>query len=106
MQAGVEGLALVCRQLCPAQPDNIDLFGPGRHSEPLASLLDRLRSRLGLQAIEQVSCRDEHLPELAVQLSHDLPGDGHTTGTHCAQRPFWLMPRPQALRQRHNRLCF
>ena len=104
LQAGVEGLALVCRQLCPAQPDNIDLFGPGRQSEPLASLLDRLRSRLGLQAIEQVSCRDEHLPELAVQLSHDLPGDGHTTGTHCAQRPFWLMPRPQALRQRHNRL--
>ena len=100
----VEGLTLNCQQLRPGQQDNIDLFSPHHQREPLTGLLDRLRSRLGLQAIEKVGCRDEHLPEFAVHVSSDHPGDEHSTSQACAQRPFWLMPQPQALRQHGDRL--
>ena len=102
--SSVEGLALNCQQLRAGQQESIDLFSPRNQHEPLASLLDRLRSRLGLQAIEKVGCRDEHLPEFAVHIGSDHPGDEQSASGHCAQRPFWLMPQPRALRQHHNRL--
>ena len=104
LATGVEGLILSCRNLHPGQPENSDLFHPGRQREPLAHLLDRLRSRLGLQAIEKVGCRDEHLPEFAVHVSSDCSGGEPGTGHTGAQRPFWLMPRPQPLRQSRQRL--
>ena len=104
LDTGVEGLALDCSNLGPGQQENIDLFQPGNQREPLAHLLDRLRSRLGLQAIENVGCRDEHLPEFAVHVSRDQPGAGPGTGQPCAQRPFWLMPQPQALRHSGRQL--
>jgi len=104
LTTSVEGLALVCQQLRPGQLESIDLFSPRNQREPLASLLDRLRSRLGLQAIQKMGCRDEHLPEFAVHISNDHPGDERSTSGHCTQRPFWLMPQPQALRYHRNRL--
>lgn len=103
LEGGVEGLSLACRELYPGQQDSIDLFSPRNQREPLAALLDRLRSRLGLQAIEQVGCRDEHLPEFAVRVGSDHPG-GTLRGPHRAQRPFWLMPQPLALRRRGEHL--
>jgi protein ImuB len=103
LAASVEGLALECRQLDSGQLDSIDLFSPGNQREPLAALLDRLRSRMGMQAIEQVDCRDEHLPEFALHVSSDITV-GSTVGEHCAQRPFWLMPQPEPLRARDGRL--
>ncbi len=104
LKTGVEGLALECDQLRPGQPDSADLFCPNNRREPMDSLLDRLRSRLGLQAIAKVGCRDEHLPEYAVHTSAENPGDAHSTSATCAQRPFWLMPRPQQLDQRDSQL--
>jgi protein ImuB len=104
LTTGVEGLTLVCRQLQAGQLESIDLFSPGKQREPLGSLLDRLRSRLGLQAIEKVACRDEHLPELAVHTGNDDPEAPADTGQTCAQRPFWLMPCPQPLKCHGSRL--
>ena len=104
LAGAVEGLALECDQLRPGQQENIDLFTPGRQREPLDSLLDRLRNRLGLQAIEKVGCRDEHLPELAVHTCAGPAGDGAGPGQASAQRPFWLLPHPQALRQSRDKL--
>ena len=104
LRGSVEGLALDCHQLRPAQQDSIDLFSPRNQREPLASLLDRLHNRLGLQAVEKVGCRDEHLPEFALLVSSDYSSDEHSATTHCAQRPFWLMPQPQPLRQHGSQL--
>ena len=104
LASSVEGLALTCQQLCPGQQESIDLFRPHNQREPLAALLDRLRNRLGLQAIEKVGCRDEHLPEFATLVSSDHNGDEHRNGQHCAQRPFWLMPQPKVLRQQGKHL--
>ena len=104
LTTSVEGLSLTCTTLLPGQQENIDLFQPGRQREPLAHLLDRLHSRLGLQAIEKVGCRDEHLPEFAVHVGSDRPGGEPATGRPCAQRPFWLMPQPRALKQSREQL--
>lgn len=104
LTGGVEGLALECDNLRPGQLENIDLFSPRNQREPLTALLDRLRNRLGLQAIEKIGCRDEHLPELAVFVSSDHNCTSANVTTPCAQRPFWLMPEPQPLRHRDNRL--
>lgn len=100
LAAGVEGLGLTCRELSPGQLDNADLFNPRHQREPLAALLDRLRGRLGLQAIEKLGCRDEHLPELAVFTASDQAGGKPAGEAPGAQRPFWLLPQPQPLRQR------
>ena len=103
LHTSVEGLILSCDQLTTGQVNNIDLFD--RHQrEPLASLVDRLRNRLGLQAIQQVGYRDEHLPEFALHVSNEQTGDESGDTPHCAQRPFSLMPEPQPLRQRQHRL--
>ena len=104
LTVGVEGLALSCEQLQPGQLESVDLFNARHQREPLGSLLDRLRSRLGLQAIAKLGCRDEHLPEYAVHVARDDPGDEHSTSHICAQRPFWLMPQPQPLRQQGSQL--
>ncbi len=104
LSTGVEGLALDCQKLQAGQLDSIDLFAPGNQREPLAALLDRLRSRLGLQAVEKIGYRDEHLPEFALHTSNDMADIGRPASMACGQRPFWLMPQPQALRQRRNHL--
>jgi protein ImuB len=104
LEGSVEGLALTCQQLRPGQQDSIDLFSPGNQREPLAGLLDRLRNRLGLQAIEKVGCRDEHLPEFALLVGSDQHGDEYSNSQRCAQRPFWLLPQPKTLRQHGQQL--
>lgn len=104
LEGSVEGLALSCEQLRAGQAENIDLFSPHLQREPLAALLDRLRSRLGLGAVAKIGCRDEHLPEMAVLTSNEHPGDEQRPVQHCAQRPFWLLPQPQALQQRSGKL--
>lgn len=104
LDASVEGIALQCTELAAGELDSIDLFAPRGQREPLAALLDRLQSRLGLQAISQVGCRDEHLPELAVRVSSDRSGCEPPGDNPCAQRPFWLMPEPRRLRQHGSKL--
>ncbi len=104
LKVGVEGLLLNCEQLQAGQAESNDLFCPNARREPMDSLLDRLRSRLGLQAIAKVGCRDEHLPEYAVHTSSDEAVSTGNATPDCAQRPFWLMPKPQPLEQRGSQL--
>jgi len=99
LKDAVEGLFLNCDSLYAGELDSIDLFSPRSQRESLNGLLDRLRNRLGLQAIERISCRDEHLPEFAVHLSTDGCTEKSSAQPASAQRPFWLMPQPLALKQ-------
>jgi len=99
LDSSVEGIALQCPNLRAGELESLDLFNPHNQREPLNSLLDRLRSRLGLQAIEKVGCRDEHLPEFALHVDNDIRSGDQDTSQLCAQRPFWLMPQPQPLKQ-------
>jgi protein ImuB len=110
LDTAIEGVGLHCRQLDTGNSRTRDLFSPAEQREPLHSLLDRLQARLGLQSVEQIACRDEHLPEFAGYSSSD--GGGRQTGRDAAantavpvgQRPFWLMPEPRALGASSHRL--
>ncbi|MEQ9465553.1 MAG: DNA polymerase Y family protein, partial [Haliea sp.] len=96
LRTGIEGLALECRQLLAMRSASIDLFSPHNQREPMQALLDRLRNRLGLQAILTISCRDEHLPELALHVSSEATAPAATQSS--IRRPFWLLPEPQPVR--------
>ena len=103
LKTGIEGITLLCRELRGGELESIDLFNPRKQLEPLSSLLDRLRNRLGLQAVEKIGCRDEHLPEYALHTCSERPANDNDMTT-CKQRPFWLMPQPQVLHEHSHRL--
>ena len=112
LDMAIEGIALHCQHLSAGNSRTSDLFSSAEQREPLHSLLDRLQTRLGLQAVEKIACRDEHLPEFASYSSSAMkstgkisaePGAADDIYTHD-QRPFWLMPEPQALSTSSNRL--
>lgn len=103
LDIGVEWIRLSCEQLVAGQAHNHDLFNQAQR-EPLHSLLDRLQNRLGLQAVEKIACRDEHLPEFAGYSSTDQHTDPAVNTACAGQRPFWLMPQPQLLRYTKQQL--
>jgi protein ImuB len=109
LDMAIEGVGLHCRQLRAGNSRTRDLFSPVEQREPLHSLLDRLQARLGLQAVENIACRDEHLPEFA---NYSNSGGNRQKGRDAAEktaapggrRPFWLMPEPRALGASSHRL--
>ena len=99
----IEGISLTACELSLAQLTTQDLFLESKHQEPLSQLIDRLRSRLGFQAVSHVYERAEHLPEHcsfidANQLS------ASTAKAKNLRRPFWLLESPQPISQRGNQL--
>jgi protein ImuB len=104
LDIGIEGVGLHCSGLQPGNAACRDLFSPAEQREPLHSLLDRLQNRLGLQSVEKIACRDEHLPEFAGFTNCDIQRDDGTTVAADYQRPFWLMPEPQRLRRSRQHL--
>lgn len=92
--------------LVPHRPDCLHLWQPGEHGGGFASeasgLIERLRARLGDEAIHGLTLREGHRPEKAwsrtppptvagsrASLRHD-PVRPH-------RRPLWLLPAPQSL---------
>ena len=85
-----------------------DAAGPGGvrllfHSLAFGSLAVAVVPLIVAFHWSRLGWRDEHLPEFALLVSNDL-GNEQSSRAHCAQRPFWLMPQPQALRQRGQQL--
>ena len=98
LMEGVETVVLESPQLEDAVQASGDLFGQAS-DEPLESLPDRLRNRLGLPAVQHVAPRSEHLPEFAVHCTAGPP-EAAANNTACtSMRPFWLLPEPQPVRQ-------
>ncbi|TCO70713.1 Y-family DNA polymerase [Chromatocurvus halotolerans] len=102
---GVETIVLESPQLECATQVSADLFGHA-DDEPLESLPDRLRNRLGLPAVQHVAPRSEHLPEFAVQCTAEPASMRHTSHAHTSLRPFWLLPQPQPARQQDSQTLY
>tara|TARA_B110000503_G_scaffold117987_1_gene178507 strand:+ start:208 stop:1641 length:1434 start_codon:yes stop_codon:yes gene_type:complete len=102
----IEGIELIAEQLTACIYLATDLFSSDHNREPLNALLDRLRSRLGLNAVKHVGIRDEYLPEYRLQSSSQLIDTNTLTSTQTskpeAQRPFWLLPEPQAIHKQQG----
>jgi len=126
LASAVETVQLRADQLQTASVDNRNLFRElsGPDNQDPWFLLDKLRSRLGSDAIFCLHPQDENLPELQQQKT--APDTGLTTTvkravlsravpfatespaaeTNTPPRPLWLYEPPQPLRRRKKKLYF
>jgi protein ImuB len=119
LPATVETLALASKLTVPLAGRNLDFF-PGDDSVPTVPLLDRLRARLGDDAVKLVAPHAEHRPERAWRESNEdmARQDSFSAGKSlrraskkiaadptfdpaCASpRPLWLCAEPEPLGHR------
>ncbi|MCE7031576.1 DNA polymerase Y family protein [Lysobacter sp. GX 14042] len=102
--APVRGVRLAASGLPPFVPAGRDLFDTRpQQAVPWEQLRERLRARLGDDAVHGLVVRPDHRPERVVQAG-DPPGPRRTAGTApparqpVPSRPGWLLPQPAPLR--------
>lgn len=101
LPAAVVALGLRARDLPPLAPERRDLFDPGPRGDlDLPGLIERLRARLGDEAVCQLQHYPDHRPEHAWRVGESPTQAGHTAN----HRPHWLLPRPIPLRNRVLRI--
>ncbi|WP_213878752.1 DNA polymerase Y family protein [Pseudomonas sp. dw_358] len=105
----VRNLRLLAEHLPPFVPAHRELFDPRpQQSQPWEQLRERLRARLGDEAIRQLSARADHRPECA-WASSDGSASGRAGAVRLAllpsaPRPGWLLREPQSLDESRLRL--
>ncbi|WP_029890930.1 Y-family DNA polymerase [Polycyclovorans algicola] len=94
--APVRALRLIAVECGQPRPDQADAFIVSRQGQDWTATLDRLRARLGKDAVWTPVVRDDHRPVLA----HDrgAPG-GADAAPPAAERPLWWQPDPVLLPQ-------
>ena len=97
LPAPVQAIRLVARELPTFTPERRQLFDERpQQSLPWEQLRERLRVRLGDDAVQGLGARADHRPEHAWQLGeHRQGGPLPVTGP----RPGWLLSEPQPLRE-------
>lgn len=103
LTAPVEALKLKATGVAPLPGHSGDLFEASHDAHDMATLLERLRARLGETSVHGLACRAEHRPECATASVTVAQGANGMPGS-MAPRPLWLLARPQALRERDGRL--
>ncbi|HEY6132227.1 MAG TPA: DNA polymerase Y family protein [Halioglobus sp.] len=96
-------ITLFADQFMPAEAMNFQLFEEVGANDGWHVLLDRLASRLGHDALLRVSTADSLWPESAsrfIPLS-EIPQQSLQP---CGDRPAWLLPAPERLKERNNGL--
>ncbi|UVM53883.1 DNA polymerase Y family protein [Pseudomonas sp. B21-012] len=93
--APVRNLRLLAEDLPAFVPQRAELFDPRpQQNQPWEQLRERLRARLGDEAVRGLAAQADHRPECAWQA-----GDGprQALALPGAPRPGWLLAEPQAL---------
>jgi protein ImuB len=120
LEAPVRGMELISGSLQPLSAGSLDVFaglagGGGRDTAP--QLVERLRARLGEDAVYGVASIPEHRPEAAWRRVHELsPATASRMGEKMIDRgtgdgmprPVWLLDAPLAvsepdMQERHQR---
>lgn len=100
LEAPVEGLELQVSTVLPMDVANLDLLASNRNqAQPFTQFLERLRNRLGDEAIRQLHCVAEHRPERACDVRAWQPARRPKESEQYSlpRRPLWLLKQPQAL---------
>ncbi|HKD54327.1 MAG TPA: DNA polymerase Y family protein [Steroidobacteraceae bacterium] len=117
LPAPVRACELRADELVPHQQDSHSLWQPGEHGGDAAAvtegLIERLRARLGPEAIHGLALCEGHRPEKAWAVSPaPIAGQRRTPLNNAAandtptpngaealppRRPLWLLPEPQSL---------
>jgi protein ImuB len=96
------GLSLATIQLAGLAPPSAQLFPePGGTPEDYRRLLELLVARLGPDAVQRPCVREDHRPEIASQWQRAIDAPARTRVSAegiVAERPFWLLEEPLALR--------
>jgi len=94
LAAPVIEIVLSANRFVPLGDTQLDLFDDRKRRDlTWSNLLDKLRARLGEQAVRRLGLRDDHRPEQAwcvlnEELEQALPA-------HYPERPLWLIdPKP------------
>lgn len=97
LPAPVVAVRLIAHELPAFTPEHRQLFDDRpQQSLPWEQLRERLRARLGDDAVQGLDARADHRPEHAWQTGQRKPGSSlPTTGP----RPSWLLADPQPLRE-------
>jgi len=99
LPAPVEAMVLDCEETMQLAPRNFSLFASdATGTEQRTALVERLRARLGREAIHGLALVPEHRPELAFREAE--PGtmsNADTMGAAAGSmpRPLWLLARPE-----------
>jgi protein ImuB len=100
--APVRALRLIADDLPPFVPADRDLFDARpQQAVPWTQLRERLRARLGDQAVQGIAVHPDHRPERATTRD-DRPVPASTAPT--TPRPGWLLHRPLPLRDHALRI--
>lgn len=103
LPAGTRGMRLVADELPSFVPAGRDLFDTRpQQAVPWEQLRERLRARLGDNAVHGITLHPDHRPERATR--HSEPGKASQPDA-LPPRPAWLLPRPIPLRgYQHEKL--
>jgi len=97
----VESMRLQVDDVCRLQPRALTLDGANdTAAEDWPLLVERLRARLGDEAVQGLQCHNDHRPESAWRGC--APGETGIT-LPASSRPLWLLPQPAVLNTRAAR---
>jgi protein ImuB len=106
LKSPVETLRLQADELVDKPGASAHLFELAPAGEGVPACLERLRARLGEDAVQALGEMADHRPECATRQSEVNADSGHssrlTAAASCFSRarPLWLLPKPQALAER------
>jgi protein ImuB len=93
-------MTLESRMLLPLAPGNRTFLADEREqNEALARLVERLRARLGENAVRGLDIIADHRPERAWHAHEPGNGDGTLIAWQPSARPLWLLNTPRPLAQ-------
>jgi len=94
----VEAIRLVSEEIAPLPGQDGELFaGADRHGENGAQWIERVRARLGDDAVREPYLQADHRPEHAWRYRGNSPTEVTGLPADAPRRPLWLLPRPRPL---------
>jgi protein ImuB len=107
LNEAVFSIALYSADFFATAPVSANLFADaGDHLAAGHALVDRLRARLGGEALQQVRMQASLWPEHGAQTQPlDAINTVHTDAPD-SPRPLWLLPKPQRLREHNGQLLW
>jgi protein ImuB len=97
----VEAIRLVSEEMAPLGAKESDFFPVARvDDEAAAQLIERLRARLGEDAVRALELRADHRPERAGGQTPIISDAASSPGNHrglTPLRPLWLLAAPRPL---------
>ena len=101
---------ILCGELLPQHSSSHELWQPGEQGggagAPCTDLIERLRARLGFEAVHGLAIHSTHRPEAAtrreptiapVRATKQRPAAAAESLRWAAHRPLWLLPEPEPL---------